>query len=244
MINNYYDLTDKEQEHRIGYVLMLFGMYYGYTRISKERVIEQYKGEMPWHWEIWEKLYGAKGNEHLEEFNKWALAAFEKGKMGSGVYVILNDPHSEFGKINKYYRPFTYQENAGIRILVETDDDQSKMLTATPVFDTTRCYPLVIEKVYVWENGVEASIKARFLNAEHSCVIFYDTNYLENKDKYYIGAVCMFDLYAIAYRVKIVPEEHRSFTFEGEKAINFHKKLGEDPQYDENGNPKPIVFIL
>ena len=36
--------------------------------------------------------------------------------------------------------------------------------------------------------------------------------------------------------------ESKGFTFEGQKAIDFKAKLGEEPEYDENGNVKPIEF--
>lgn len=242
IIKQYYDLTDKKQEQAAGHVLMLFGMYVGYTRIYHERAIEPYKGEMPWHWEVWEELYGVGEGARLTEYNEWAYKAVTDGKMGLGENVVLKDPESEFGKVNNYYHQFTLNEDAGIRTLAYIEDKNINLLTATPIFDTSRNYHLIIDKVYVWENGAEATIEAHFSDDEDCHITFYDTNYLENKDKYFAGIGYMFDLYAIACQARVVPEDQRSFTLEGEKAISFKKKLGEEPDYDENGNPEPIVF--
>lgn len=242
ILKQYYDLDDKEQEQKAGHLLMLFGMYYGYTRIYHERAIEPYKSDMPWHWEVWEVLYGKGEGEPLDEYNEWASKAVANGKMGLGNDVILDNPESEFGKVNHYYRQFTLNEDAGIRTLAYIENMKLNLLTASPIFDTSRSYHLILDNVYVWENGAEATIEAHFSDDKDCHITFYDTNYLENKDKYYAGVGYMFDLYGIAYHAEIVPEDQRSFTFEGEKAINFKKKLGEEPEYDENGNPEPIVF--
>ena len=242
ILKKYFDFDDKEHEQNAGHLMMLFGMYYGYTRIYHERTIEPYKGKMPWHWEVWESLYGKSEGENLDEFEEWACQAITKGKMGLGGDVIMDDSDSEFGKVNNFYRQFTLNEEAGIRSLASIEDKKIKLLTATPIFDTSRSYYLVLDKVYVWENGAEATVKAHFADDKDCHVIFYDTNYLENKDRYFAGVGYMFDLYAIAYQAKAVPEDQRSFTFEGEKAISFKKKLGEEPDYDENGNPEPVVF--
>lgn len=242
IIRQYYDLTDQEQEQTAGHVLMLFGMYCGYTRIYHDRTIESYEGEMPWHWDVWNALYGKGEDQRLDEYDEWARKAFYEGKIGLGEYVIRKNPDSEFGMTDIFYRPFTYNDKAGIRVLAYSDDEDIRLLTATPVFDSHRNYLLVIDKVYVWESGAEATIKAHFYDDEDSYITFYDTNYLENKDRYFAGLEYMFDLYAIAYNAKVVPEDQRSFTFEGEEAVSFKKKLGEEPDYDENGNPEPIVF--
>lgn len=242
IIKRNYDLADKEQEFSAGRLLMTFGMHCGYTRIYRDRTIEAYKGEMPWHWEVWQVLYGE--DEELEEYNNWAAKAFNEGKQGVGHFIVKKDPESEFGMTDNYYRPATYHEEAGIKTLTGYEDDKFYLLTATPVFDTGRSYHLILDRVYVWENGAEATIKAHFSDDEDFEITFYDVNYLENKDLYYEGFGYLFDLYAIAYNAYILPEEERSFSFEGEKAVNFNKKIGKETGYDENGNPEPVEFSL
>ena len=242
LLKKHYEFTDSEQEQKAGHVMMHFGMFVGYTRIYHDRAIEPYKGDMPWHWEVWEELYGKDEDGGFERYTEWAWKAIIDGKKGLGEDVILKDPDSEFGKINKYYRQFTYKEDSGMRTLAYIEDKRIKLLTATPIFDTSRSYHLILDRVYVWENGAEATIEAHFSDDEDCHITFYDTNYLENKDKYFLGASYLFDLYAIACQVYVVPENEKTFTLEGEKAVNFKKKLGEEPDYDENGNPKPIVF--
>lgn len=244
IIRNHYDLTNKEQEISAGHVMMLFGMYCGYTRIYHERTIKPYKGEMPWHWEIWQVLHGEE-DERLVQYNEWAYKAIEEGERGLGKCVIHDDPDSEYGKIGKFCFPFTYREKAGMKTLVlEEDDDNANMISATPIFDSLRNCLLVIENVYEWENGAEATIEAHFENDEDCVITFYDTNYLENKDRYYAGLCYTFDLYGIAYQVKVVPEEERSLKLEGEDAVNFNKKTGNETDYDENGLPEPVIFHM
>ncbi len=242
IINRNYDLTDKEQESSAGLLMMTFGMHCGYTRIYRDRTIELYKGEMPWHWEVWQVLYGE--DEELEEYQNWAAKAFNEGKQGIGRFIIKKDPESEYGMIDSYFRQGTYHEEAGLKTLTSYDNEQFHILTATPIFDSGRSYHLILDKVYVWENGAEATITAHFSDDKDFEITFYDVNYLENKDLYYEGVGYMFDLYAIAYNAQIVPEEERSFSFEGENAVNFNKKVGNETEYDENGNPKPIEFSL
>ena len=45
---------------------------------------------------------------------------------------------------------------------------------------------------------------------------------------------------ALAYFAK--EPESKGFKFEGQQAIDFKAKLGEEPEYDEEGNVKPVEF--
>ena len=56
--------------------------------------------------------------------------------------------------------------------------------------------------------------------------------------------VYKFRLSAFAYRADVMPEKDREFRFEGDKAVEHRKRLGQEQEYDENGNPKPVIFRL
>lgn len=242
IISKNYNLKDKFQEENAGHLAMLFGMFMGYTRIYRERTIEDYKGEMPWHWEVWEALYGKDQGENEDEYNHWAREAVRAGKQGLGEDVIQNDPDSEFAKKQQFFMQYTYNEEAGIKTLAYFEEGKIRFLSATPVFDTSRNYHLIIDNVKVWPNGAEATIEAHFCDDEDFHITFYDTNYLENKDRYFAGCGYMFDLYGIAYYADAVPEDQRSFKLEGDAAVSFNEKLGKETEYDENGVPIPIEF--
>ena len=238
----HYELTDKGQEHMAGLVMMHLGMYVGYTRIYHERAIVPYKGKMPWHWELWEHLYG-KDDDKLSVYNNWAMKAAREGHKGLDIYVTKKDPDSEFGKTVTCFRHFNYKKDSGLKTLAYMDDEDNFCIeNAVPVFDSTRNIFIVIDKVYVWESGAEATIEAHFYDDEGFRFTFYDTDYLENKDRYYEGSYYAFDLYGIAYYVNEVPEDQWSFSLEGEKAVDFNKKIGKETIYDENGVPEPVII--
>lgn len=242
LIREQYDLKDKEQEHSVGRVMMLIGMHCGYTRIYNERAMKPYIGEMPWHWAIWKSLYGENEEDDMTEYDNLLLTTGFEGKYGLGVPVMVSEPESENGKTEKIFYPITYKAKAGVKAIVYEENETFKLLSATPIFDSYRHCFLIIEHVYVWKSGAEATIRAHFADDEGRKITFYDTDYLENKDKYYVGCGYIFDVYGIAYHAEIVPEDQRSFQFEGEEAINFNKKVGCETEYGENGVPEPVVF--
>lgn len=51
-----------------------------------------------------------------------------------------------------------------------------------------------------------------------------------------------FDLYGIGGNIRPVPREELSFSLKGKDAIEFNKKLGRETEYDDKGNPQPVVF--
>jgi hypothetical protein len=111
-----------------------------------------------------------------------------------------------------------------------------------PVFNTSRRYYIIMDKVEVMKNGAVAMITAHFIDDEDNVFTFYDTSFLENKDIYYAGECYSFDLYGIGVNIRPVPREEQSFSLKGKDAIEFNKKLGRETEYDDKGNPQPVVF--
>jgi len=98
--------------------------------------------------------------------------------------------------------------------------------------------PLKITEIKEWENGLEAWVTGELV--DERTITFFDADYAVNKDKYEIGKTMDFIIGALAYFAK--EPESKGFKFEGQQAIDFKAKLGEEPEYDEEGNVKPVEF--
>lgn len=97
---------------------------------------------------------------------------------------------------------------------------------------------LKIEEIEEWENRLEAWITGEL--ADGRLLTFFDADYALNKNNYENGKTLDFMIGALAYFAG--EPETKGFTFEGQKAIDFKAKMREEPEYDENGNVKPIHF--
>ncbi len=95
-----------------------------------------------------------------------------------------------------------------------------------------------IDKVMEWDNQVEATICCSVGDIRFA---FFAIDYYCNKRKYVVGQTIVIDLAALAMRAK---EARRSFSFEGQQAIDWLAKTGQTPDYDENGNVVPITFSM
>lgn len=93
---------------------------------------------------------------------------------------------------------------------------------------------MTIENVIEWDNQLEATIYA---SMEGFDVCFFATDYSIHKDLYKVGSALPILIAAIGLKVE-VPE--KGFSFEGQQAIDWLAKIGEKPEYDNNGNVKPV----
>jgi len=125
-------------------------------------------------------------------------------------------------------------------IVADHESKTNEFFTVYPYVDTGDVYSLTIESILEWPNQFEA-VLATTTNNGHS-ISFFDTKYFANKDKYEIGKSYEFCLSALAYTAEILRE--RSFSFEGQKAIDFLAKTGRQPEIDDDGNVRPVVFGL
>ncbi len=244
IILRHYNLDSRSEQIVAAMVMMNYGLHYGRARFDKADSVKPYKGEMPWHWEVWDAIYGPGESEHLAEYNHWAVKAFKEGNHINKSFVPKKVEGEEFAVNDVYYWQNTLNADAGMRVIAVEKDENIGFVSAFPVFDSRRAIAMILDEVQVWDNGAEASLRVHSLWDEDFELTFYDTNYLENKDKYIRGHAYVFDIYGIAYHVNIVPEEERSFKFEGEKAVDFNKKLGLETELDDQGNPMPINFSL
>ena len=99
-------------------------------------------------------------------------------------------------------------------------------------------YEVVVDKVLEWDNQVEATILCSIGEFDFA---FFPVDYYCNKEKYKEGAKLTVDLSALGMRVE---EGQHGFQFEGQQAIDWLAKTGQEPNYDENGNVEPVKFSL
>ena len=126
-----------------------------------------------------------------------------------------------------------------VRNVIATDkDNKNTLVSGYPVVRGGNLLPLKITEIKEWDNGLEAWITAELNDGRD--FTFFDADYAINKDKYEVGKSYDFIIGALAYYAE--EPESKGFKFEGQQAIDFKAKMGEEPEYDEEGNVKPIEF--
>lgn len=144
-----------------------------------------------------------------------------------------------------------YEENTDVTSLVFGDGNM-KLLTTTAYnriednYMIMSIYPICkgvpievqIDKVLEWDNQVEATICC---SAGKLKFAFFAIDYYCNKHKYVVGQTIIIDLAALAMKAR---EAQRSFSIEGQQAIDWLAKSGRTPTYDENGNIEPVIFSM
>lgn len=116
--------------------------------------------------------------------------------------------------------------------------DSVQLVSAYPVIRQGVKIPLKIVNILEWTNKLEAWITGEIEDGR--TITFFDADYAINKASYQIGKIYDFMIGALAYTAE--EPETKGFDFEGQKAIDFKAKLGEEPDYDEDGNVKPLHF--
>lgn len=129
-------------------------------------------------------------------------------------------------------------DEISIRLIISHTEESNQLISMYPCVKAGVSILLKITEITEWQNGVEAWIRGEL--ADGRSISFFDANYAVNKDKYKIDEQYNFVIGALAYNAK--EPESKGFSFEGQKAIDFKAKLGEAPEYDEDGNVKPIYF--
>jgi hypothetical protein len=116
----------------------------------------------------------------------------------------------------------------------------NEVVSTCPIVRNGKKIKLRITDIKEWSNGVEAVIEGE-TESEHT-ISFFDTQYFKNKNKYKIGRIYAFTISALSYNVGILQE--KSFSFEGQKAVDLLAKIHKQPTYDALGNIEPVVFDL
>ncbi|MCR5400905.1 MAG: DUF4299 domain-containing protein [Treponema sp.] len=123
-------------------------------------------------------------------------------------------------------------------VIAKNKENKNVFVSGYPVIKTEDCISLKISEIQEWENGLEGWITGELPDGR--TLTFFDADFAIMKDKYEVGRAYNFHLGAFAYFAK--EPESKGFKFEGQQAIDFRAKLGEAPEYDEDGNVKPVEF--
>jgi hypothetical protein len=188
------------------------------------------------------EMYQVHGN-HIEAIMEtksflmdYIRTVIEKSTKAQGARteVIMNDS-----------KPFETQaaslcygeEDFGFSVIIATDKEQktNQVVSFFPYFCSKKIR-VRVETIWVWDNLLEATIKCSFGEFEFS---FFATDYFAHKDAYMPGNEIDIRIGAMGMHIE---EGEHGFDFEGQKAIDWLAKLGEQPTYDENGQVKPIHF--
>jgi len=97
---------------------------------------------------------------------------------------------------------------------------------------------VTIDKVIEWDNRLEATVMCSCMDREFA---FFAVDYYANKDKYVVGSEVTVSLAALAMKVE---EAQREFAFEGQQAVDWLAKIGQEPELDENGDVRPVRFSM
>ncbi|MCD8296446.1 MAG: sel1 repeat family protein [Prevotella sp.] len=121
--------------------------------------------------------------------------------------------------------------------LIASGEKSNNIITMYPYMKGYAC-DVVVKRVIEWGNKIEATIVFDIGDREYAC---FATEYFYNKDKYIPGRKATLSLAAIGMKVE---PGMKGFDFNGQKAVDFLSKVGEKPDYDEQGNVKPLHFSM
>lgn len=128
------------------------------------------------------------------------------------------------------------------KILIATNQEQqtNEVISGYPYIQSKSSIRLTITEINEWQNLFEAVVIGETEDG-HS-ISFFDTDYYLHKESYQVGEVHDFSVFALGYDIEILKEN--SFSFEGQEAIEWLAKSGQEPNYDKDGNIEPVVFYL
>jgi len=129
-----------------------------------------------------------------------------------------------------------------VKIVLINKDDGAELISGYPCATNGAYVHVKIEKINEWENGLEATIEGE--TDSGNLISFFDTDYSLHKDEYKEGESYWFSLAGIVYSAEVLEKGAADFEFTGQQAIDFKAKTGEEPDYDEEGNVKPVHFSL
>lgn len=146
------------------------------------------------------------------------------------IEVIGYTDTPEYYKIAYLTYPLNEQLNYCILILLDHKNNKNAFFSAYPITNSGMHIQLELVEIQEWSNQVEAVLTA--VDQEGYEYRFFDNLYALNKHQYKIGESYYFVLGATASQVEIL--EKPSFQFEGEQAIDFLTKLGEEIEDPDN----------
>ena len=119
------------------------------------------------------------------------------------------------------------------------EEDTNAFASIYPILKSPYAYDIVIEEVEEWEAGLEASVCA---TVGERTIHFFPIDYYAHKDQYQVGKKIKVELSGLAYILENLEQD--GFAFEGQKAIDFLQRTGQEPTYNEKGEVEPVRFDL
>ena len=153
---------------------------------------------------------------------------------GATTEVIMEDPEPFVTKAAS----LSYgDEEFGFTVIIAADKEEksNQVITFFPYYCVKKMR-VRVETVWVWDNLLEATVRCSYGEFEFG---FFAADYFAHKDAYMPGNEIEIRIGAMGMRVE---EGDHGFSFEGQKAIDWLAKLGKEPEYDENGQVKPVHF--
>jgi len=129
-----------------------------------------------------------------------------------------------------------------VKIIISEKGDSNEVMSGYPCVSNGAYVHVKIEKINEWENGLEATIEGETVSGNF--ISFFDTDYVLHKNEYIEGEYYWFSLAGIIYSAEVLEKGAADIELLGKEAIDFKAKIGEEPEYDENGNIKPVHFSL
>jgi len=125
-------------------------------------------------------------------------------------------------------------------IVANRDKTANEFVSGYPFARVGEILQLKITEIKEWDNKYEAVIVTETKDGQ--TISFFDTKYYKNKGKYKIGNYYPFIVSALGYNVEFLKD--KTFSFEGQKAVDWLAKIGKEPTFNNNGEVEPIVFDL
>ena len=122
-------------------------------------------------------------------------------------------------------------------IAVSKANNENQFMSTYPIAKG-KPFEIKIDKVIEWDNQIEATVLCSIDGFEFA---FFPIDYYCNKKKYKVGRTISVELSALAMKAQ---EGQRGFQFEGQQAIDWLAKIGQEPTYDEQGNVEPVKFNM
>ncbi|MBO5698603.1 MAG: hypothetical protein J6R79_01170 [Bacteroidaceae bacterium] len=209
-----YDLSATEERFHAGLSAMHAGAVIGMGIIMHKHERTKYEGDFAWDLNTWVYMIHNQSIPLATRLNHWVQMCLQVGTPIDGNIISRRKTNESYEHQIDTFHLLALNNGIGIQTIFRIDQDTPQLVTTMPCIDSSRTHYLIIDQIYEHSNGVEATIKAHFANDPATHVTFYDTEYLINRDQYFVGQCYVFDLYGIAYNASIVPPDKQSYRLE------------------------------
>lgn len=216
-------------------------------RISSTKTHKVPESYSEWIPEV--KLFQTHGDHHAPFLGDNELLPFLRKEIQIGKVFHRLDSTVQFDE-NKEFETTVFSLELGseypdIKYLTlcayDSVDKSNSLISAYPYIPGKPTTVNILD-VFEWDNKLEATIKCRYRDdesGEEFDFCFFATDYYINKDLYRLGEDIEIALAASSGDAK---EPSKCFSFEGQEAIDFLAKIGNEVNYDKNGNVEPVKF--